>query len=239
MNVHTNFGLTPARSSSSPELWSGSTRLVGGEPADEFRIIKWNLLARAQTALAAGTRNPRAVLVTSARPNEGKTFVARNLVASLALGGETDVTLIDTDFLNPGLPSTTFTGHHKGLLDLLADEDLDIRSAMLDSNKPHVHFLAAGRPRANIPEMLNSKRMHALLEEITSSSNDSMAVIDSGPVLTSSEPTRLAQFCGHILFVVSENKTRKDDIDSALALLDQLAGPIDHTNFSFVFNKTT
>jgi Mrp family chromosome partitioning ATPase len=132
-----------------------------------------------------------------------------------------------------------FSGQHKGLLDLLADDDLDLRSAFLESNKPHVHLLAGGRPRANIPEMLNNRRMHTILQEITSGSADSMAVIDGGAVLASSEPSRLAQFCGHILFVVSENKTRKDDIDSALSLLDQIAGPIDSSNFSFVFNKTS
>jgi Mrp family chromosome partitioning ATPase len=237
MNVHTNFGLSTRSSSSSPEIWAGSTRLVQGEPPDEFRIIKWHMLARAQAAPQLAGRNPRAVLVTSARPDEGKTFVARNLVASMALGGEVDVALLDTNFSNPGLPSTTLMGHHKGLLDLLSDDDMDLKSAMLDSNKSHVRLLAAGRPRANIPEMLNSKRMSALLDEITASSTDSMAVIDGGAVLASSEPTRLAQFCGHILFVVAENKTRKDDIDNALSLLDQLAGPIDSNNFSFVFNK--
>jgi protein-tyrosine kinase len=240
MNIHTRLGLSAGRGSdTSPELWSGSTRLVGGEPPDEFRIIKWHVMARALAAAPNGQRNARTVLVTSARPNEGKTYVARNLVASLALGGETEVTLMDTDFANPGLPSSGLTGHHKGLLDVLANDDLDLRSAFLESNKSHVRLLAAGRPRANIPEMLNSRRMASVLDELTGGSADSLVVIDSGAVLTNSEPSRLAQFSGHILFVVSENKTRKDDIDSALNLLDQIAGPIDSSNFSFVFNKTT
>jgi len=238
MNAHTRFGLSGGRpGSSSPELWAGSTRLVSGEPPDEFRIIKWQMLAKAKTSIPVGQKNPRTVLVTSAGPNEGKTYVARNLVASLALGGETEVTLVDTDFANPGLPVSSFSGHHKGLLDVLANDNLDLRSAFLESNKPHVHLLSAGRPRANVPEMLNSKRMQSVLDELTNSSSDNLVVIDGGAVLSNSEPSRLAQYCGHILFVVSENKTRKDDIDKALSLLDQLAGPIDGSNFSFVFNK--
>ena len=36
MNVHTNFGLSTRSQNSSPEIWAGSTRLVGGEPPDEF-----------------------------------------------------------------------------------------------------------------------------------------------------------------------------------------------------------
>jgi Mrp family chromosome partitioning ATPase len=238
MNVHTHFDLANGQTGiSSPELWAGTTRLVGGEVPDEFRIIKWHMLARAQNMRPVGQKNPRAVLVTSARPHEGKTFVAHNLVASLALGDETDVTLIDTDFGNPGLPTAGFHGHHKGLLDVLANDDLDLRSAFMESNKPQVHLLPAGRPRANIPELLNSRRMHALLDDITSNGTDNLVIVDGGAVLANSEPSRLAQFCGHILFVVTENKSRKEDIESALSLLDQLAGPIDSSNFSFVFKK--
>src|SRR5689334_21177839 len=123
MNVHTRFDI--ANGQSSPELWAGTTRLVGGKVPDEFRVIKWHMLARTRAGLQVGAKNPRAVLVTSARPNEGKTFVAHNLVTSLALGDETDVTLIDKDFGNPGLPTTGLHGHHRGLLDVLANDDLD------------------------------------------------------------------------------------------------------------------
>lgn len=237
MNAYARFDVERLASGTSPELWTGSVRLAGREPPGEFRHVKWHLFSRARANPPPAPKNAQTVLVTSARPFEGKTYVARNLVASLALDNQNDVTLIDANFNNPGLPHAAATGaYNKGLLDAIADDNFNLGSAFLDCSRSNVHLLAGGRPRANVPEMLNSERMPSILRQLTAGS-DSFVVVDGGAMLANSEASRLAQYCGHILFVVSEGKSRKSDIGSALMLLDQVAGPIDAESFSFVFNK--
>ncbi len=241
MNAHVRFNLSRfafGASGASNELWTGSVRLAGSEPQDEFRLVKWHLLARARANPPPAPRNAQVILVTSARPNEGKTYVARNLVASLALDGHSEVTLIDANFNNPGLPSASLMGsYHKGLLDVLAGDHVDVKSTFLDSNRPNVHLLPGGKPRSNVSEMLNSDRMHNLLRQLTSGGAEHLVVIDAGGVLANSEAAILAQYCGHILFVAAESQTRKPDVESSLQLLDQLAWPIDGDGFSFILNK--
>lgn len=238
MNAYARFDVERLASGTSPELWSGSVRLAGREPPGEFRLLKWHLFSRARANPPPAPKNAQTVLVTSARPDEGKTYVARNLVASLALDNQNDVTLIDANFNNPGLPHASTTGgYNKGLLDAIADDNFNVASAFLDSSRTNVHLLAGGRPRSNVPEMLNSERLPAVLHQLTAGSADNFVVVDGGAMLANSEASRLARYCGHILFVVSEGKSRKSDIGNALLQLDQVAGPIDFDNFSFVFNK--
>ncbi len=238
MNAYARFDVERLASGTSPELWTGSVRLAGREPPGEFRMVKWHLFSRARANPPPPPKNAQTVLVTSARPFEGKTYVARNLAASLALDNQNDVTLIDANFNNPGLPHAAATGgYNKGLLDAIADDNFDLVSAFLDCSRTNVHLLAGGRPRANVPEMLNSERVPAILRQLTAGSADSFVVVDGGAMLANSEASRLAQYCGHVLFVVSEGTSRKSDIANALSLLDQIGGPIDSENFSFVFNK--
>jgi receptor protein-tyrosine kinase len=238
MNAHTRFSLPRFSSASGAELWAGSVRLAGKVLPDEYRFIKWQVLARAKARPLAPPRNSQVILVSSARSGEGKTHVARNLVASLALDEDSEVTLIDANFDNPGLPNASLMGsYHKGLLDLLEHDKLDPKHAFLECNKANVHLLPGGRPRANSAELLNSERMMSLLGRLTAGGPNKIVVIDAASILAGTDAAMLAQFCGHVLFIVAEKGTRKLEIDQSLAKIEQLAWPIDNDELSFVLNR--
>lgn len=241
MNAHVRFGLPRFSSSSGPsdELWTGSVRLVGKSVPDEYRFMKWHVFSRGQVRQLAHPRNSQVILVTSANPKAGKSHVARNLVASLSMDNNTEVTLIDANFENPGLPSANLMGtYHKGLLDILEpDSKVAPSETFLDSNKPNVNLLPCGRPRGNAAELLNSDRMISLLAKLTTGNQNKYVVIDGGPVLVNTDAAMLAQFCGHVLFVAVEKGTRKIEIDQSLARIEQLAWPVDSESVSFVLNR--
>lgn len=240
MNAHVRFGLPRFSSASSEELWSGSVKLAGKNLPDEFRFIKWHVLSRMRARPQVYPRHAQVILITSAKERAGKTHVARNLVASLALDDNTEVTLIDANFENPGLPSANLMGtYHKGLLDILEnDGKLSAKDVFLESNKPNVHLLPVGRPRPNASELLNSERMLSLLGKLTEGNMHRYVVIDAGPVLSNTDAAMLAQFCGHVLFVAVEKGTRKVEIDESLAKIEQLAWPVDPESVSFVLNRS-
>jgi receptor protein-tyrosine kinase len=239
MNAHVRLNFPRLAFSAQPtELWTGTVRLVGKEPPDEFRVVKWHLFARARANPPAAPRNPQVILVTSAGAEEGKTYVARNLVVSLALDADSEVTLIDANFGNPGLPSANLRGtYHPGLLDILSGEKSDTENCYLESNRPNVHLLPGGKPRTNTSELLTSERMQRLLGQMTSGGPNRFVVIDGGSLLGTTEAALIAQYCGHVLFVAAEKKTRKMEIDRSLALLEQLAWPVDNDSLSFVLNR--
>jgi receptor protein-tyrosine kinase len=71
--------------------------------AEEFRIVKRQLLLRAAGKGCEPIENGRLILVCSANPNEGKTFCSINLALSMARETDLDVVLADGDFSKPAI----------------------------------------------------------------------------------------------------------------------------------------
>lgn len=69
--------------------------------AEEFRIVKRQLLINAMARGENEIRNGNLILVCSAQPNEGKTFCATNLALSIASERDLTVLLVDADFAKP------------------------------------------------------------------------------------------------------------------------------------------
>src|SRR6185295_2899372 len=83
----------------------------------EFRVIKRPLIQHALGRSATQAPNPNLVMVTSAFPGEGKTFVALNLAMSLAMEVDCRVLLVDADVIAPTLPKVLGIEPAKGLMD--------------------------------------------------------------------------------------------------------------------------
>jgi Mrp family chromosome partitioning ATPase len=207
---------------------------------EEFRVIKHHILGRAKLQRrTAGGRDARVVLITSAGPNEGKTFCTLNVGMSLALDRSVTVTLVDGDMASQGLSQRLGLASYDGLLDFLDDQSASLSGVLLTTNVPNVQLLPAGRPRSDAAELLDSTRMGQAVSELLGRGNDQIIVIDSNAVLSGSEASVLAQYAGQLIFVVAANETRHKDIDDSLALLDRVAGPLNEDNLGFIINKTS
>src|SRR2546423_61118 len=75
--------------------------------ADEFRVIKRPIIKNAQERTGARADRANLVMVTSAVPAEGKSFVALNLAMSIALEVDSTALLIDADVANPSVMRMT------------------------------------------------------------------------------------------------------------------------------------
>ena len=75
--------------------------------ADEFRVIKRPIIRNAREKTGARAERANLVMVTSAIPSEGKSFVALNLAMSIALEVDSTVLLVDADVANPCLMKMT------------------------------------------------------------------------------------------------------------------------------------
>jgi protein-tyrosine kinase len=209
----------------------------GDDTNDEFRLIKWHFLARAASGEVAG-RNPRVLLVTSAARGEGKSYVAHHLAANFALDPHIQLTLIDANFDNPALGSSSWLGGSSGgpgLLDYLEDQSMDQSRIIKSTGLGNVHAILSGSGRSNAPELLSDTRLEHLMASLTASSN-SFVIVDAGPILSSSGAAVLARIAGHIAFVVASNRTSRNQINKALGTLDRIAGPIDEKSLGLIFN---
>jgi len=205
---------------------------------EELRSIKRQLIARLREGTAQNPRNPRVILVSSALPGEGKTFVALNLALSLALERNLEVTLIDGDVSSRGLSQRLGLLNSAGLLDALDSESPDLSGLAQDTNLTNFLVIPAGRARPDATELLGSKGMANLVESITSESPNRVIILDSGSLLNENAPAVLAAYAGQIVFVIGANETSRLQINEALSVLDGHVGPLESANLGLVLNMT-
>ncbi|HET8612681.1 MAG TPA: exopolysaccharide biosynthesis protein [Sphingomonas sp.] len=182
--------------------------------SEEFRIVKRQLLVAAE-----GLPHGRTILVTSARPDDGKTFCAINLALSLAAEKDVEVVLIDAEVAKPEILSTLGLENGPGLLDAVADPAVDVEACLIRTDIGGLTVLPAGRQTNEATELLASARTNAVLERLRRRSPARVILFDSPPALAASPASALAMHCGQALVVVRAEKTSERDLREALDLL--------------------
>ncbi len=200
--------------------------------ADEMRVIKRPLISNAQGKSAAPVDAANLIMVTSALPGEGKTFMAINLAISMAMELDTTVLRVDADVARPAIPERLGLPPGKGLLDLLTRKDIDVADVLLRTNIERLSVLPAGTPHSRATELLASEAMTRLVEEMASRYPERILVFDAPPLISSTESRVLATHMGQIVLVVEADRTPQASVKQALATLEQC--PVVMT----VLNKT-
>lgn len=187
--------------------------------AEEFRIIKRQLLLKAMSRGPGAIHNGNLILVCSSQPNEGKTFCAINLALSIASERDLTVLLVDADFAKPEILSTLGLEGGKGLVDVIADPTVKLGDCLIRTNIENFSVLPAGRQHNLTTELLASERMGDIIEDIARRYSDRIIIFDSPPVLASSAAPVLALHVGQTVYVVEAEHTREAEVREGLSML--------------------
>ncbi len=214
-----------------------SSMIVPGAPksrlAEEFRLIKRPLLRKAFREQPM-VRRGNVIMVTSARPGEGKTFTALNLIMSLASEANLNILAVDADIAKASLTSWLGVPNDRGLIDLAREPKLNPADALIRAdNLPNLSILPAGRGGPDITELMASPRMETIIDDLATRYADRVLVIDTPPVLSTSETSVMAVHVGQTVLVVGARQCGPNDLGSALKLLS--ACP----SVSFAMNRTS
>ncbi|MBP8231203.1 MAG: AAA family ATPase [Rhizorhabdus sp.] len=184
--------------------------------AEEFRIVKRTLLLNAigPTALPNGRR----ILICSAQANEGKTFCAVNLALSMANERDIEVLLIDGDFAKPTVLSTLGIEGPVGLMDALADPDVDVETLVIKTDVGNLSVLPSGKYTNEATELIAADRTRQIIERLSTKPNR-IILFDSPPALAASPASVLAYHVGQVLLVVRADKTGEAELRDAVLLL--------------------
>lgn len=204
----------------------------GGRLIEEYRIIKRQLLQMAFGRDPDAPPNGHVIMVTSTQPGEGKTFTALNLAMSLASERDLYVLLIDGDTQRQTLAQRLGISANTGLVDLLIEQGLDVGDALLRTNIPNLTFLPAGKNHVHTTELLASKQMANLMTDLAARYPDRVIIIDTPPVLASTEAAALSQYVGQTVVVVENGRTTHRALGRSLDLLQSCKF------VSCVFNKS-
>ena len=186
--------------------------------SEEFRLAQRQLL-RAAFAPAAEAGVSNLVMVTSARPGEGKTFAAVNLAGSVAVQGDYRVLLIDSDAKRDSICQALGLADAPGVLDLAANPNLDPAEVILRTEIEHLSILPVGRERGRSSELFASRDMTKLIQRLGRRFSDRLLILDAAPCLSTSDPAALSTVVGQILFVVEAERTQREEVEAALDLI--------------------
>lgn len=190
-----------------------------GALAEEFRIVKRQLLLNVRAMTGAAEAKRRTILLCSAQPGEGKSFCALNLALSLSGESNTEVLLVDGDFAKPDLLKTLGLEAEAGFVDALAEPRLDPEALVLRTDLPGLSVLSAGRQVSNVTELLAGERAGAVLDRLAEARPNRIILFDSPPALMASPATVLAGYAGQLVMVVRADRTSETDLREALELL--------------------
>ncbi len=197
--------------------------LVPGAPvgvlAEEFRLVKRQLLLTARAVKATHGNRSRTILVCSANPNEGKTYCSLNLALSLAAERDTEVLLIDADFAKPDVMARLGLLEGPGLLDALATPAIDVETCVVNTDVPQLSLLPAGTKSNHDTELLASERTSVLIQQLLDANPRRIIIFDSPPALAASPAATLAQHVGQVMMVVRADQTSESDLREAVGLL--------------------
>jgi protein-tyrosine kinase len=182
--------------------------------AEIFKIIRGTILFNKNRPV------PKAIMVTSALPGEGKSFVAANLAVSLAMGLDESVLLIDADLRRPSVHRAFGYTNEYGLSDHLQGKK-DVSELLIKTNINKLILLLAGKPPSNPVELLSSKKMEDFLFEAKERYQDRFIILDATPSRLTAETTTLARHVDGILLVVMSGKTPRETIQGTVEILDR------------------
>lgn len=191
-----------------------------GALAEEFRLVKRQLMVTARSLRRTDADKARTILVCSAKPNDGKTYCAVNLAISMAAEREVEVILIDADFAKPDVMKRLGLTEGLGLLDALADPAIDIEACVVRTDIPQLSVLPAGTKSHNDTELLGSARTARVIAALLAADPRRVLIFDSPPVLAASPAAVLAHHAGQTVLVVRADRTVEGDLREAVALLD-------------------
>lgn len=182
--------------------------------SEAFRAI------RTQLAFSTAGDEHSVIIVTSAGPRDGKTFVAVNVAAGLALGrGRT--LLVDADMRRPRVQQALGISHDRGLSDVLTGQ-ATLDEVIQRTELGTFDVLPSG-PRPPSPaDLLTSDRFLRFVEEARGRYQH--VVIDSPPVALVTDASLMAQHAEGVLFVLRLNQSHRRPILRGIEQIEAVGG---------------
>ena len=177
---------------------------------------------RTSIMLSASGGPPRAILVTSPSPQEGKSTIACNLAVSLALDGRS-VVLLDCDLRRPRLHHAFHVPSQPGLTSFLTGNS-GREEIIRATQAQNLWFIPAGPVPPSPAELLNSKAFRGLLQELHQEFQH--VIIDTPPALGFADARVISKLVDGVLLVMKHHSTPREAGRMTCQLFSKIHAPV-------------
>jgi len=166
--------------------------------AESVRSVRTNL------NFIASEKTSKIICITSEVAGEGKSFIAVNLSSTLSLIDK-KIILIAADLRRSRLHKTFHMPNDKGLSSYLANQ-AEVDDVIRTTGQPNLDILLSGPVPPNPSELLHSKRMTALIDELKKRYD--IIMIDTAPIGLVSDSIPLIRMSDINIFVIRSGKSK-------------------------------
>jgi succinoglycan biosynthesis transport protein ExoP len=191
---------------------------------ENFRLIRSSIILN-----KSPKGDMRVMMVTSARPSEGKTTVAVNTAWAFSSLGERTL-VIDCDLRRGRVHKVAGVANHPGMTDLLTGA-ATIEQCIQKSPADNLWLLPRGAVVPGTTELLNTAVFLNILEKLKGVYD--RIILDTPPVLGLSETAFLQNYTDGVVLVVKSDSTPRKDVEEAFRALEKLGAHF----YGFVLNR--
>lgn len=187
--------------------------------AEAYRTLRTNI------QFSSLDKPVKTLLVTSARPDEGKSLAVANLAVTFAQMGNT-VALVDADLRRPALHTIFGVPNNDGLTGFILSATTPNNGRMagqipfVNTGVSNLRLLTSGSLPPNSAEVLGSVRMGELIARLKDEAD--YVLFDAPPVLALSDAAVLATKVDGTVLVLKAGKTSRDDAREAREQLEKV-----------------
>jgi capsular exopolysaccharide synthesis family protein len=178
--------------------------------AEAYRTLRTNI------QLSSIDSPIRALLVTSASADEGKSTTLANLAVAFAQAGQR-VVLVDSDLRRPSLHTIFGAANERGLTSMLLEDDA--APPLVATSVDGLRLLPSGPIPPNPSELLGSKRIENAIERLKADAD--LLLFDAPPALAVSDAAVLSRRVDAVMLIVSAGRTKRDHATRARQVLER------------------
>lgn len=190
----------------------GSCVIIGTQVAEKFRELRTNLFT---LKLRDGLKS---FVFTSCHHGEGKTTIAINLAVFLAKSRDLRILIADCDLRRPQVKKYINYKPEFGLEDVIEGK-AELHQSLVYSRDDNLYVLLSRRGHSNAAELLESPKMGEIMKTLISTFD--IILIDSSPILSTTDPTILGRMVDGIILVIKTNQTQRESVTYAKELFEQ------------------
>ena len=194
-------------------------RVIARDPKDpratKFQILRTKILQQMRK------KSWNALAISAPTPGAGKSLIAANLAASIALEGNQSVMLVDMDLRNPSLHKYFSIRPENGLHDCL-DGTVGVEEALVNPGIDRLVLLPGRRGVLNSSEQISTPYVQSMVKEIKNRYQSRLVIFDLPPVLVSDDVMVFLPYVDCSLLVVESGKNTTKDIEDAVDVIKSI-----------------